>query len=669
MTYQRARLRHNGANVNIDSNLLHGYNGGMNTTELGKNGPRVSRLGFGCMRFPMRKDGKVDRDATIPMLRRAVELGVNYFDTAVMYCNDDSQSAVGEALEPFRDRVVISTKNHLHREDEKTWWSRLEDSLRMLRTDCIDLYHLHGIGRKVYEEHIAGPTGKMKLMQRAKEQGMIRHICCSFHDEPSAFKMLADTGEFDVMTVQYNLLNREMDEGIAYAHERGIGIVVMGPVGGGRLGLPSERIRELTGGSVHSTPEAALRFVLAHPGVDVALSGMENMEQLEENVRIVADRRPFTTAEVAAIDREIARIKERIGVPCTACGYCVPCPRGVDIPENFRLLNDLRIYGLEKVVQRSYTRIKGRADYCVNCGICVPKCPQKIDIPAALNRVLAEVDQDYISFGATLVLSGGRPDGVNGRVIARNLQSQTSDLTLKLDLDGTKVSPSKMVFRKVQPMETVVRNVRMDVAEDAGFIEGECEVSAGDSSRKHVVRRPFFLAPEDAWREHGRVKDAESGLAMDVALCREGDELHLRVRAEGRVGDQPGDDPRRGARLEIFVDARPRGDARSDDWEEGVDTFFVHLPDGATASRSGEEKGFKAKVHPEDNGCRVEATIPLPETAPRGQVPKKRIALDLMLVGSSENVEEKQLIHSGASAPWAHPRYFTPLFFVNGAGE
>ena len=150
--------------------------------ELGRTGYRVSALGFGAMRLPMvgqGDDARIDRDKAIPMLHAAFESGLNYVDTAVGYCNQDSQRVVGEALKGWRDKIVLSTKNHEY-EDEKVWWQHLEDSLERLQVDYIDLYNHHGIRWERYVEHVEPKLAR--CMQSAKDQGLIKHICSSFHD-------------------------------------------------------------------------------------------------------------------------------------------------------------------------------------------------------------------------------------------------------------------------------------------------------------------------------------------------------------------------------------------------------------------------------------------------------------------------------------------------------
>jgi len=343
------------------------------------------------MRLPMGADDRVDRAAAIPLLRRAVDLGINYFDTAIFYCKGDSQRAVGEALRPLRGRVVLSTKNHLHDAPEPDWRARLEESLALLQTDYLDLYTLHGLTWEAWEKHIRGPAGKLRLMQKARDEGLIRHIACSFHDTPDALRKLLETGVFECVTVQYNLLNRDLAPVLHRAAELDIGVVVMGPVGGGRLGVDSARIRELTGGAASGTPEAALRFVLAHPAVHVALSGMSSIEMLEQNARIVSEQPPFTEAQVAALDAEIQRVRERMGVPCTACGYCQPCPAGVDIPGLFGVYNTYRIYGLREPSLKAYAALKLGGGACTACGACLPKCPQKIRIPERIREAHADL--------------------------------------------------------------------------------------------------------------------------------------------------------------------------------------------------------------------------------------------------------------------------------------
>ena len=196
--------------------------------QLGRTGYRVSQLGFGAMRLPMTGQGdeaKVNRELAIPMFHRAFEVGVNYVDTAVGYGNQDSQRAVGEAIKGWRDKLVVSTKNPYYDENEKEWWLNLTNSLQRLGVDYIDIYNHHGLRWKKYIEAVQPRVSKW--MQKAKDQGLIRHICCSFHDDNEALINVVNSGYVDVITLQYNILHRVLEEGIAYAHQKGIGVVVI----------------------------------------------------------------------------------------------------------------------------------------------------------------------------------------------------------------------------------------------------------------------------------------------------------------------------------------------------------------------------------------------------------------------------------------------------------
>ena len=238
----------------------------MQYTVLGKTGLKVSRLGFGCMRLPMKSSCEVDRGLAIPMLHRAVELGITYFDTAVGYCGGDSQRVLGEAMETMRDKVVLSTKNpHYVRHDKDGWWKNLNDSLERLRTDHIDVYNFHGLNYERYEAAVDGEDGLYKEVLKAKEQGMVRHVCHSFHGSLESLKKCVDTGLFESVTLQYNLLDQSLEEGMAYAAEHGMGVTVMGPVGGGRLGYPSGKAQEIAGEARDAIVAARCPGALAVP--------------------------------------------------------------------------------------------------------------------------------------------------------------------------------------------------------------------------------------------------------------------------------------------------------------------------------------------------------------------------------------------------------------------
>ena len=367
--------------------------------QLGETRLKVSQLGFGAMRLPMVGEGadaKVDRDLAVPMIHRAFEAGVNYIDSAVGYCNSDSQCAVGDALKGWRDKVIVSTKNHDYGEDEKTWWQHLEDSLECLQVDYIDIYNHHGINWNAYVEKVEPRVGKW--MTRARDQGLIRHICTSFHDNNDALMKLVDTGYPEVITLQYNLLDRQLEEGIARAHEKGIGVVVMGPVGGGRLGATSEVLETLVPG-IKRVPELALRFVLANRNVSIALSGMSTMEQVEENLATASDDSTLSESDRAAIREHAERLSEMARLYCTGCGYCMPCEAAaVNIPAVLGAYAQGKVYGLWDLARKAYPNISKQAEdrnqtaeACEECGKCEEKCPQKIAIRELLKEAHAKL--------------------------------------------------------------------------------------------------------------------------------------------------------------------------------------------------------------------------------------------------------------------------------------
>ena len=370
--------------------------------KLGRTGLTVSQLGFGAMRLPMTEiDGTqvVDRELAIPMLHRAFELGINYVDSAVGYCNEDSQRAVGEALKGWRGSpnlphpIVVSTKNHYYGDDEKTWWTNLENSLQRLDIESIDVYNHHGINWERYANDVEPRISKWML--KAKDQGLIKHICTSFHDSCDALKRLVDTGYVESITLQYNLLYRDLEEGIAYAHDHDVGVVVMGPVAGGRLAGPSEILAKLVPG-VERVPELALRFVLANPGVTVALSGMGTLAMVEENAAIAADHVSLTDDDITTIRGHVERLSEMAKLYCTGCKYCQPCPQEVNIPYIFEMYNMGQVYGLWEVAREGYATFPERrwiggkqADACIECGLCEEKCPQHIQIREQLKAAHA----------------------------------------------------------------------------------------------------------------------------------------------------------------------------------------------------------------------------------------------------------------------------------------
>ena len=355
----------------------------MKYRQFGETGLEVSILGFGAMRLPQKEDKSgIDYDKAVPMFQRALDAGVNYIDTA--YCYTGSEKCVGEAVKGRRDDVIISTKNDLKLNEPKKWREMLDTSLDRLGIDCIDILHLHDLSLKSFRE-VFVDGGLLKTVCKAQAEGLFKHLAVSSHDRPDRIIELIDTGEFESILVQYNYLDRRNEEVIAHAAAKGLGVAVMGPLGGGRLVGPDE-IDGVAGDRAGSPAAVGLSFALDNTNISVALSGMGAMEQVEENIAVAAAFDGMNAAEMKRVREMLEEKKGLADVYCTGCGYCMPCPQGVDIAEVFRLRNHRVVYEHLPASER-YSKLceKDRGPgQCVECELCIEKCPQDVDIPRQL---------------------------------------------------------------------------------------------------------------------------------------------------------------------------------------------------------------------------------------------------------------------------------------------
>jgi predicted aldo/keto reductase-like oxidoreductase len=377
----------------------------MQYVDFGKTGAKVSRLGMGCMRLPnYEKDGKTiyDEEESAAIIHRAMELGVNYFDTAPYYCDAQSEIILGKALKGGRrEKIFLSTKNSIENDSGDDYEKRLETSLKKLDTSYIDFYHFWGVSLKTFNEKIKAKDGPFDRAKKLKNQGVIKHISLSFHDSGAGenegnnlIEILKNSeGVLESVLVQYNILDRNKEKGIALAHEMGLGTVVMGPVGGGRLGTPTKAILDMLPGRFLSSAEMALRFVLENKNVNIALSGVSTIKQLEENAGVADDPRSLSAEEISRIEAMVKENERLAGLYCTGCKYCMPCPAGINIPEIFEIMNYHRVYQITDYAKKEYAAIGkvgwmkyNNASFCTECGECETKCPQGIPVRKQLKE-------------------------------------------------------------------------------------------------------------------------------------------------------------------------------------------------------------------------------------------------------------------------------------------
>jgi len=356
----------------------------------------LSPISFGVMRLPeyeVNGEMKVDREKSLEVLRYGAQSGINFFDTHPLYCQGLSEPILGEALEGLPGQIHVMTKCALWKELEpgESWRDRIESSLRNLRRDYMDIYLAHALTWEIYDKR-----GRefLKEAMAARDEDIIGHIGFSSHDTPENVMKLLDVDEFECMLVQYNLIDRSYEPCIERAAERGCDVFVMGPLNGGLFRQFPTGLKEATPERLASAAALALAFVLGNPAVDVALSGMDRKEQVDENLRTLESLPRLSPEEWRLVNEQIAALKERANVLCTRCRYCMPCPQGVWIPLIFGALAIKTVYGNTSQALHIYNFARqpgpdGRSrgpESCIECGQCEPKCPQKIPIMEQLKE-------------------------------------------------------------------------------------------------------------------------------------------------------------------------------------------------------------------------------------------------------------------------------------------
>ncbi len=376
-----------------------------------KNKTELSVLGFGCMRFT-RNGTAIDQKKANRELKRALDLGVNYFDTAYIYSG--SEVCLGKFMEEYgcRDKMNIATKlpQYLIKKPEDID-RYFKEQLERLKTDHVEYYLMHMLNDARTWKRLCG-MGIDRWLEEKKEQGIIGNIGFSFHGGTAAFKELIDAYDWDFCQIQFNYMDEHAQagiEGLSYAHEKGIPVIIMEPLRGGRLvnNLPEGAKKEFAHMPVKRTPaDWGLRWIWNHKEVNVVLSGMNDTAQIDENCRIAAESMAgsLSEEELALYPRVLKEIHATMKIGCTGCGYCQPCPQGVDIPMCFAAYNnsyqDYFVGFREYLMCTTMRKKRTNAALCVGCGKCETHCPQSIPIRDGLKDVRRRLETPIYKIAA-----------------------------------------------------------------------------------------------------------------------------------------------------------------------------------------------------------------------------------------------------------------------------
>lgn len=355
-------------------------------------GVEVSRLGFGCMRFPVIDDdnGKINKEESEKLLLDAIKRGLNYIDTAYPYHEETSEDFVGEFLQKhnLRDKVQLATKLPCWLVEKEEDFERLLNiQLEKLQTDHIDFYLLHSLDIKRFRKIM--DLGVLDFCKKIKEKGIVKHIGFSFHDEYKAFEEIFNAYDWDFCQIQLNYLDIDYQAGMKgyeLATKNNVPVIIMEPLKGGRLSNPPEEIKDMSKKfEPLSYSQVALKFPLSLPNVMTVLSGMNSFKQVEENCDM-ADKVDYNSLtdkekEFYKVSRQVYKNREQIG--CTACEYCMPCTVEINIPKVFSLWNKAFLYDEEEKSKSDYEKyLKDGVspEECIECGKCEDICPQHLEI-------------------------------------------------------------------------------------------------------------------------------------------------------------------------------------------------------------------------------------------------------------------------------------------------
>ena len=375
---------------------------------LGKTDLQVSALGLGMMRLPIiNENSEVDQELSIDLLRYAINKGINYIDTAFTYHNGISEEIVGRAIKGIeRNRVILATKCPVWEINIPSDFEKiLEVQLERLNTDYIDCYLFHALGAERWE-HIKR-LGLLEKMEKAKEKGLIRHIGFSFHDGYDVLKKIIDEYDnWEFCQLQYNYVDTNKQagiQGVSYVKEKGLGLVVMEPLHGGRLVVPPIQVQRVLSNS-KSAVEWALDFLFDQKEVDIVLSGMSDKQQIDENITYTCNAYVnMLSKEEKAMFNEAKRIYNSMSkVLCTSCGYCLPCSQGINIPKIMKAYNRSGSTNYRNA-KLEYDKIDVNAGQCIHCHICEKRCPQRIEISNEMDMIketfdapLPDIDEDAL---------------------------------------------------------------------------------------------------------------------------------------------------------------------------------------------------------------------------------------------------------------------------------
>lgn len=371
---------------------------------MGKLGIQASAFGLGCMRFngPASGDSTIDERKAISLIRKAIDGGVTYLDTAYVYLDKTSEIVLGKALlDGYRDRVTIATKMPAEAvKDRAGMEALLAEELGKLQTDHIDFYLMHGINRQKWEYFKS--IGAPEFFNDMKKKGKIRYKCFSFHGPYEEFEYILNDWDWDMVQIQYNFMdinNQAGTRGLELAGSKGIPVVIMEGLFGGRLANAPDNVQALYDRFPvkRSAVEWAFRWLCNHPAVSVVLSGCNEAEQIEENLQIFDTVEPgiMNAEELKLIDDVRAAYISRTKIGCTGCRYCMPCPNGVNIPGVFSVWNNVSLYNVDPKSDWQYNNIikqESGADRCVGCGACETVCPQHLNIIESLRTAWGDLD-------------------------------------------------------------------------------------------------------------------------------------------------------------------------------------------------------------------------------------------------------------------------------------